>query len=114
MSQKPSAGVVYQNLNVFGFDTPTDYQKTFSNYPLAFLIQLGALFGSSQNVRKDILRNCEGVLSSGEMLLVLGRPGSGCTTLLKSLAGETHGFRIDHTSEINYQGNSISRHIWSV
>ena len=36
--------------------------------------------------------------------MVLGRPGSGCSTLLKTIAGETHGFFIDQKSEINYQG----------
>ena len=38
------------------------------------------------------------------MLVVLGRPGSGCSTLLKTISGETHGFYIDQKSEINYQG----------
>src|SRR5437588_2446889 len=30
--------------------------------------------------------------------------GSGCTTFLKTIAGETHGFYIDSKSEIEYQG----------
>ena len=38
------------------------------------------------------------------MLVVLGRPGSGCSTLLKTISGETHGFFIDKQSDINYQG----------
>ena len=38
------------------------------------------------------------------MLVVLGRPGSGCSTLLKTISGETHGFFIDESSELNYQG----------
>lgn len=38
------------------------------------------------------------------MLVVLGRPGSGCSTFLKTIAGETHGFYIDQASDINYQG----------
>ena len=38
------------------------------------------------------------------MLVVLGRPGSGCSTLLKTISGETHGFYIDKGSDINYQG----------
>ncbi|KAF9003107.1 hypothetical protein BDZ89DRAFT_1050014 [Hymenopellis radicata] len=29
---------------------------------------------------------------------------SGCTTLLKSIAGETHGFYVQENAEINYQG----------
>ncbi|KIJ59863.1 hypothetical protein HYDPIDRAFT_99818, partial [Hydnomerulius pinastri MD-312] len=35
---------------------------------------------------RAILSGFEGVVAPGEMLLVLGRPGSGCTTFLKTLA----------------------------
>jgi ATP-binding cassette subfamily G (WHITE) protein 2 (SNQ2) len=35
---------------------------------------------------RDILNGFEGVVRPGEMLLVLGRPGSGCSTFLKTLA----------------------------
>lgn len=34
-----------------------------------------------------ILREFNGLLKPGEMMLVVGRPGSGCSTLLKTLAG---------------------------
>ncbi|KAF8624325.1 hypothetical protein AX17_007154 [Amanita inopinata Kibby_2008] len=37
---------------------------------------------------RDIISGFEGVVRPGEMLLVLGRPGSGCTTLLKVLANQ--------------------------
>lgn len=40
----------------------------------------------------------------GEMLLVLGRPGSGCSTFLKALSGDTRGFEIEDKVAINYQG----------
>ncbi len=60
ISQKHFAGVAFQNLNVFGFGTPTDCQKTFSNYPLVFLGQLRSLFGRSRNSRIDILRDVQG------------------------------------------------------
>jgi ATP-binding cassette, subfamily G (WHITE), member 2, PDR len=38
------------------------------------------------------------------MLVVLGRPGAGCSTLLKTISGETHGFHIQDETCINYQG----------
>ncbi|KAF8321131.1 putative ABC multidrug transporter [Clavulina sp. PMI_390] len=38
------------------------------------------------------LRGFNGVLKSGEMALVVGRPGSGCTTFLKTLANFRDGF----------------------
>lgn len=104
ISQKRSAGVAFLNLNVFGFGTTTGYQRTISNYPLVLLSQLGTFLGRSRKSRIDILRDFGGVVSAGEMLLVLGRPGSGCTTFLKTLAGHTNGLHIDQTSQINYQG----------
>lgn len=55
--------------------------------------------------RIDILKGVEGLVLPGEMLLVLGKPGSGCTTLLKTLAGQTHGFNVGKQSEFNYQGD---------
>lgn len=39
-----------------------------------------------------ILKDLEGMLRPGEMMLVVGRPGSGCSTLLKSLAGMTDAY----------------------
>ncbi|KAH7409048.1 AtrD, ABC-transporter [Cadophora sp. MPI-SDFR-AT-0126] len=97
------AGVSYKNLNVHGFGEPTDYQKTFGNYPLAVSSLFNKLRGENGRTKIQILRNFDGLIKSGEMLVVLGRPGSGCSTLLKTISGETHGFFIDQASEINYQ-----------
>jgi len=52
----------------------------------------------------DILNSFDGVLESGEMLVVLGPPGSGCTTLLKTIAGEMNGIYLDDKAEMNYRG----------
>jgi ATP-binding cassette, subfamily G (WHITE), member 2, PDR len=69
------AGVSYRNLSAHGFGDATDYQKTFGNYPL----EVGGLFNKltgRQHRRKiQILRNFDGLIRSGEMLVVLGRPG---------------------------------------
>lgn len=44
---------------------------------------------------RTILDGSSGCVKPGEMLLVLGRPGSGCTTLLKMLANKRKGY-VDH------------------
>lgn len=36
--------------------------------------------------------------------LPLTRSSSGCSTLLKTIAGETHGFQVSPESYLNYQG----------
>ncbi|KAL9000682.1 MAG: hypothetical protein Q9169_000718 [Polycauliona sp. 2 TL-2023] len=97
------AGIAYKNLNVSGFGSPLDYQKTFGNYPLEAASLFNTITGRGQR-KIHILRDFEGLVRSGEMLVVLGRPGSGCSTLLKTMTGETSGFFIDEGSHINYQG----------
>lgn len=54
---------------------------------------------------KQILTNFNGVLKPGEMCLVLGRPGSGCSTFLKVIANQRVGYnKID--GEVTYGGES--------
>lgn len=38
------------------------------------------------------MKNFKGLMKPGEMCLVLGRPGSGCTTFLKVIANQRSGF----------------------
>jgi ABC-type multidrug transport system ATPase subunit len=52
----------------------------------------------------QILREFDGLVKSGEMLVVLGKPGSGCSTLLKTIAGEMSGISMSEESVMNYQG----------
>ncbi|KAJ8519083.1 hypothetical protein ONZ45_g3902 [Pleurotus djamor] len=42
---------------------------------------------------RKILSGFEGVVRPGEMLLVLGQPGAGCTTFLKALTNQTESYR---------------------
>lgn len=83
-----------------------DYQKTVGNIPLSWASSARDLI-SSRKRKVEILDGLDGVLESGEMLVVLGPPGSGCTTLLKTIAGEMNGLYLDGASEINYRGESM-------
>ena len=72
------------------------------------LVRVRSLMGGHQR-RTDILRNFDGLVRAGEMLVVLGPPGSGCSTFLKTITGETHGYVVDKESHINYQGISFEQ-----
>ncbi len=101
------AGFAFRNLSAFGYSKGSDFQKTVNNYILAGADFARGLIGNKGR-RVDILRNFEGVVQPGEMLVVLGPPGSGCSTFLKTIAGETHGFALSDDTYMNYQGTSPS------
>lgn len=46
----------------------------------------------------------EGLIKPGEVTVVLGRPGAGCTTFLKTIACHTDGFNVADGSIISYDG----------
>lgn len=70
----------------------------FFNVYQTFMSLFGLTKGGAEN---DILRDFRGVLKPGEMVLVLGRPGSGCTSFLKVITNQRYGYTsID--GDVNY------------
>ncbi|KAL1410781.1 Multidrug resistance protein [Vanrija albida] len=98
-----TAGIAYRHLSVHGFGSDADYQKTVGNILYSGLQSLRDLV-TGRKRKVQILDNVDGELDAGEMLVVLGPPGSGCTTLLKAIAGEMNGIYLDDDAEINYRG----------
>lgn len=113
-------GVSCRNLGVHGYGTDTDYQKNVLNILMQGPLMIKQWI-SHRRRKIDILRNFDGLFRNGEMILVLGRPGrsvtlsllkdcctetlgSGVTTLLKTIAGETNGLHLDPESHFSYQG----------
>lgn len=99
-----TGGVAFKGLSAHGFGAATDYQKNVGNIWFEAMGPVKGLLGLGKPRRIDILRDFEGLVESGEMLVVLGPPGSGCSTFLKTMTGEIHGFAVDETSHLNYQG----------
>jgi ATP-binding cassette subfamily G (WHITE) protein 2 (PDR) len=100
-----TAGVSFRGLNVHGYGADTDYQKSVGNIWLEGPGLIKQLRGNKGR-KIEILQHLDGLVEAGEMLVVLGPPGSGCSTFLKTITGETHGFFVDEASHINYQGVS--------
>jgi ABC-type nitrate/sulfonate/bicarbonate transport system ATPase subunit len=96
-------GLVYKNLNVYGSGAALQLQKTVTDLAMS-LFRVGETFSFGKKDHKHILRKFDGVVKPGELLIVLGRPGSGCSTLLKTMCGELHGLEMGEDSTIHYNG----------
>jgi ATP-binding cassette subfamily G (WHITE) protein 2 (SNQ2) len=90
-------GVLWRDLTVQGIGGEKKiYVKTFPEAfisffdvfsPLKKLLTMGKL-----GHQVDILKSFRGVVKPGEMILVLGRPGSGCTSFLKVISNQRFGY----------------------
>ncbi|KAH8594208.1 hypothetical protein B0O99DRAFT_662220 [Bisporella sp. PMI_857] len=93
-------GVIWDNLTVRGVGGTENYVQTFPDAIIGFFNifqtakDLLGLRRHSQRV--NILQNFRGVAKPGQMVLVLGRPGSGCTTFLKVIANQRFGYTDIH------------------
>jgi ATP-binding cassette subfamily G (WHITE) protein 2 (PDR) len=101
-----TVGLSFSNLNVHGFGSATDYQKSVGNVWLD-VVGLARKAMGQRSTKIDILQSVDGLVEAGEMLVVLGPPGSGCSTFLKTISGETHGFFVDKSSNLNFQGRYL-------
>ena len=90
-------GVIWDNLTVKGVGGAKTLVPTFPDaftdwvlFPFRQVMTLLPLRASGKDV--SILQNFRGVVKPGEMVLVLGRPGAGCTTFLKVIANQRFGY----------------------
>lgn len=87
--------MIWDNLTVRGIGG-VNTVKTFPDTFVSFFNVLGILmhlFGyGKKNEGFDIPKKIRGVVQPGEMVLVLGRPGSGYTTFLKVIANQRFGY----------------------
>ncbi|KAI5464881.1 ABC-2 type transporter-domain-containing protein [Mariannaea sp. PMI_226] len=98
-------GVYWEDLTVKGVGGMTNYVQTFPNAfinffnvvtPVLDLLGLGP-----KPAEATLLDEFQGVCNPGEMVLVLGKPGSGCTTFLKTIANQRYGYT-SVTGEVLY------------
>lgn len=104
---KPSSlCLVYKDLRTYGEDSGAEYQSNFGNslYKAASQVVLLLRRNDKTSSQVDILKPMDGIVRSGKVTVVLGRPGAGCTTFLKTVAAQTHGFHVDQKSVISYDG----------
>ncbi|KAN0136953.1 ABC-2 type transporter domain containing protein [Lactarius tabidus] len=98
--QSRELGVMFKDLRVVGLGAAASYQPTFGSFfnPKVILEKIRTL---RHPPLRDILSGFEGVVRPGEMLLVLGSPGSGCSTLLKTLTDQRAEYHLVE-GEVHY------------
>lgn len=100
-----SLGVSFRDLRCYGDAVDMDYQANFANGLYKSVSQFIHKFGKrKQEDVFDILKPMDGIVQPGELTVVLGRPGAGCSTFLKTIACQTYGFKVDQNSTISYDG----------
>ncbi|KAL4814376.1 ABC-2 type transporter-domain-containing protein [Aspergillus spinulosporus] len=104
----PSGGILFRNLTVSGSGSALQLQPTVGSV-LTAPLRIASLLRHRRIEPKRILHGFDGVMKTGELLLVLGRPGAGCSTFLKTVCGETNGLHIDADSVLHYNGVSQQR-----
>ena len=109
-------GVVYRHLTVKGVGATVAFTKTLPQavmgtfgpdlYNLVCRFVPALRFGKKPPTR-DLIRDFTGVVRDGEMMLVLGRPGSGCSTFLKVIANERETYAAVE-GDVTYGGIAAS------
>ena len=91
-------GITWKDLTVRAIASDATIHENFaSQYNIPKIIK----DSRRKPPHKTILDNSHGCVKPGEMLLVLGRPGSGCTTLLSLLTNRRNGFA-EITGDVHY------------
>ncbi|KAK1759774.1 ABC-2 type transporter-domain-containing protein [Echria macrotheca] len=89
-------GVYWDGLTVKGIGGQSNYVKTFPDAFVDFFDVITPVLGMlglrKGGTEATLLNNFRGVCKPGEMVLVLGKPGSGCTTFLKNIANQRYGY----------------------
>ncbi|KXT14830.1 hypothetical protein AC579_4072 [Pseudocercospora musae] len=109
-------GVIFRDLNVKGIGSTTSFVKTLPHAILGtfgpdlwgVICQFIPALRRRSGETRILLNNFTGCVRDGEMLLVLGRPGAGCSTFLKVVSNNRDSFA-EVTGEVSYGGISAEK-----
>ncbi|CAE6423760.1 unnamed protein product [Rhizoctonia solani] len=104
---KKHVGVTFENLRVTGVGGVKIYVRTFPDAVKEFFLSpyylAKSLVGGPSAAPKAILHSFNGAVHPGEMVLVLGRPGAGCSSFLKTITNQRGSF-LSVDGDVRYAG----------
>lgn len=116
--RKRHSGVIFRDLTVKGVGLGARLQPTVGDIFLGLprtirnLIRGGRKAAQAKPPVRELISHFDGCVRPGELLLVLGRPGSGCSTFLKAFCNQRYGFEAVE-GDVTYGGASskeIAKH----
>ncbi|KAL1794536.1 hypothetical protein ACET3X_007957 [Alternaria dauci] len=102
-------GVIFKHLTVKGMGIGAALQPSVGSIfldPVRLvknLLTKGPRQAAGRPPVRTLLDDFSGCIRPGEMVLVLGRPGSGCSTFLKMIGNQRYGFE-EITGDVTYGG----------
>jgi ATP-binding cassette subfamily G (WHITE) protein 2 (SNQ2) len=109
-------GVIFQDLTVKGAGGGISFARTLPDAIIgtfgpdlySIITRFVPRLSSAGGDLKTLIHRFNGCVRDGEMMLVLGRPGSGCTTFLKAIANQRESYA-GVTGEVSYGGLSAEK-----
>ncbi|KAF9428716.1 hypothetical protein BGZ94_001367 [Podila epigama] len=120
--KRRNLGVVWENLEVKGEGLGAQYLTTFADPFIGLSNLINPYFWAKKafskapsrprTITRTIIHPMNGYCRDGEMVLVLGRPGAGCSTLLRVLANQRKNYK-DVSGNVTYgpfTADEIAKH----
>ncbi|KAM5351661.1 hypothetical protein ACJ41O_004384 [Fusarium nematophilum] len=104
-------GVIYENLTVKGVGSTTSFVRTVPDAIIGtfgpdlyhILSRFLPFLRFRQPPTRTLISDFTGCVRDGEMMLVLGRPGAGCSTFLKAISNNRESFAAVE-GDVSYSG----------
>ncbi|CAI8503898.1 unnamed protein product [Hanseniaspora opuntiae] len=98
------AGVAFKDLNVIGVDASAAVAPSIDNMMIDFFTWPKRFIKNrGKKPTRHLVKDAIGVVESGEMLMIIGRPGAGASSTMRAIAGEISEF-VEVNGEFSYDG----------
>ncbi|KAJ5859609.1 hypothetical protein N7534_004886 [Penicillium rubens] len=95
-----SLGILFSNITALGggnsSQTVSDLQKILTDIVMWPIKTVRQLTQGEAHMASSIVEDVSGVIFPGELMLVLGRPGAGCSTVLRLIANQRETYQDVH------------------